>query len=71
MTSKLLKKNGMIFYLSTVQPLTPDEMADRLRISERQEFDVTVAVALGEPLTEEDLAGDPDYKTPYPEPYAA
>ena len=71
MMRKLLKKNGMIVYQSTVQPLMPDKMADPVRISERQEFDVAVSAALGEPLTEEDLAGDPDYETPEPEPYAA
>ena len=71
MTRKLLKKNGMVVYQSTVQPLTPDEMADLVRINERQEFDAAIAAALGKPLTEEDLAGDPDYETPEPELYAA
>ena len=71
MTRKLLNKNGMIVYRSTVRPLTPDEMADLVWITERQEFDVAVAAALGDPLTEEDLDGDPDYETPKPEPYAA
>ena len=28
MTRKILKKNGIIVYRSTVRPLTPDEMAD-------------------------------------------
>ena len=71
MTRKPLKKNGMIVYRSMVRPLTPYEMADPVRISERQEFYVAVAAALGEPLTEEDLAGEPGYDTPEPEPYAA
>ena len=46
-------------------------MADPVRINECQEFDAAIAAALGEPLTEEDLAGDPDYETPEPEPYDA
>jgi hypothetical protein len=71
MTRKLLKKNGMVVYRSTVRPLTPDEVADPVRISERQEFDAAIITALGEPLTDEDLDGDPDYETPDSEPYAA
>ena len=69
MTRKILKKNGDIVYRSTVRSLTPDETADLIRIKERNEFDDAVKVAFGEPLTEEDLAGDPDYKTPELEPY--
>ena len=69
MSRKIIKQNGQIVYRSTVRSLTPDEIADPIRIKERDEFDEALKSALGEPLTEEDLAGDPDYETPELEPY--
>ena len=69
MTRKIPKKNGEIVYQYKVRSLTPYETADPIRIKERDEFDVSVKAAFVKLPTEEDLAGDPDYKNPDLDPY--
>jgi len=64
MTRKVIKRNGEIVFRSTVRSLTPDEIADPVRVKERDEFTETLNAALGEPLTEADLSSNLDYETP-------
>jgi hypothetical protein len=63
MTRKVIKRNGEIVFRSTVRSLTPDEIADPVRVKEREEFTETLNAALGKPLTQADLSSDPDYET--------
>ena len=69
MAIKILKDNGKLVVRSTVRSLTTDKIMDLVQANKRQDFDKALKDALGEPLTEEDLAGDPDYETPEMEPY--
>ena len=69
MARKILKENGKVVVRSTVRPLTSNEIIDPVQAKKRQDFDKALKETLGEPLTEEDLAGDPDYETPEMEPY--
>jgi len=63
MTRKVIKRNREIVFRSTVRSLTPDEIADPVRVKEREEFTETLNAALGK-HTEADLSSDPDYETP-------
>jgi len=64
MTRKIIKRNGEIVFRSTVRLLTPDNIADPVRVKEREEFTKRLNAALGEPLMEADLSSDPGYETP-------
>ena len=52
-----------------VRSLTVYKTMNPVQIKKRQDFDETLREALGDPLTEDDLASDPDYKTPELESY--
>ena len=69
MARKILKVNGQVVVWSMVQSLTSDETMNPVQIKKHQDSDETLREALGEPLTEEDLAIDLDYKTPELESY--
>ena len=64
MARKILKENRKAVVRSTVRLLTRDEIMDLVQAKKCQDFDESLNEALVEPLTEEDLAGDPDYETP-------
>ena len=68
LTRKILKSNGQVVYRSTVRALTPDEMADETMTKEREKYNESVEVKLGESFKYEDFASDPeleDLGTPY------
>ncbi len=62
MTAAILKSNGQVVYRRTFRPLTPEELADPVQVKHRQEFDESVAEALGPGMQVEDLP--PDAETP-------
>ena len=65
MTSKILKSNGQVVYLSTFRGLTEDEMADRDETKLREEFDAKIKDKLGTPMADDTLKElDPDATTP-------
>ena len=69
MARKILKVNRQVVVRSTVRSLTADDTMNSVQTKKLQDFDETLREALVEPLTEEDLASDPDYKTPDLESY--
>ena len=66
MTSKILKRNGEILFLSSYRKLTDDEMQDPDLKKDRDAFDEEIRKRLGRPLTQEDLK-EIDVDAPTPE----
>ncbi|KAI2488761.1 hypothetical protein MHU86_25815 [Fragilaria crotonensis] len=60
MTRKVLKQNEQVVYRSSVQPLTPDELADESTKKKREEFTEKVNAVLGDCFKYEDFATDPE-----------
>jgi hypothetical protein len=61
MTRKILKKNGMVMYRSSVRPLTLDEIKSPTELKERQEFDTASEEKFGPAMNKNDFQDDPDY----------
>jgi hypothetical protein len=61
MTHKILKKNGMVMYISSVRSLTLDEIQSPTELKEHQEFDNAIENKFGPAMEKSDLQDDPDY----------
>jgi hypothetical protein len=61
MTRKILKKNGMVMYRSSVRSLTQDEIQSPTEQKERQEFDIAIEEKFGPAMNKGDFQDDPDY----------
>jgi hypothetical protein len=61
MSRKILKKNGMVMYRSSVRSLTQDEVQSPTEQKERQEFDIAIEEKLGPAMNKYDFKDDPDY----------
>jgi hypothetical protein len=61
MTRKILKKNGMVMYRSSVRSLTLDEIQSPTDLKERQEFDTAIEEKFGPAMNKHDSQDDPDY----------
>jgi hypothetical protein len=61
MTRKILKKNGMVMYRSSVRSLTQDEIQSPTELKERQEFDIAIEEKFGSAMNKDDFQDDPDY----------
>jgi hypothetical protein len=60
-TRKILKKNGMVMYRSSVRYLTQDEIQSPTEHKERQEFDIAIEEKFGPSMSKDDFQDDPDY----------
>jgi hypothetical protein len=61
MTRKILKKNGMVMYISSVRSLTQDEIQSPTEQKERQEFGIAIEEKFGPAMNKADFQDDPDY----------
>jgi hypothetical protein len=61
MTRKILKKNGSVMYISSVRPLTQDEIQSPTGKKELEEFDIAVENKFGPAMSKDDFQDDPDY----------
>jgi hypothetical protein len=61
MTRKILKRNGMVMYRSSVRSLTQDEIQSPTEQNERQEFDTVIEEKFGPAMNKDDFQDDPDY----------
>jgi hypothetical protein len=61
MTRKILKKNGMVMYRSSVRSLTQDEIQSPTEQKERHEFDIAIKEKFGPAMNKGDFKYDPDY----------
>jgi hypothetical protein len=61
MTRKILKKNGMVMYKSSVRSLTLDEIQSPTELKERHEFDNAIEKKFGPAMDRSDFQKDPDY----------
>jgi hypothetical protein len=55
MTCKILKKNGMVMYISSVRSLTQDEIQSPTEQKERQEFDIAIEEKFGPAMNKDDF----------------
>ena len=70
MTSKILKQNGEVIYLSTYRPLTEDEKNDAEIQRKMKDFDDNIRRKLGAPISTKELSAiDGDIPTPEHEYY--
>jgi hypothetical protein len=60
MTREILKQNGGVMYISSVRPLTQDEIQSPTEKKEREEFDITVEKKFGPVMNKDDFQDDPD-----------
>jgi hypothetical protein len=61
MTRKILKKNGSAMYISSVRPLTQDEIQSPTERQECEKFDVAIEERFGTAMNKDDFQNDPDY----------
>jgi hypothetical protein len=61
MTRKILKKNGMVMYISSVRSLTLDKIQSPTELKERQELDTAIEEKFGPATNKKDFQDDPDY----------
>jgi hypothetical protein len=61
MTCKILKRNGIVMYISSVRPLTQDEIQSPTKRKEREEFDIAIEKEFGPAMSKDDFQDDPDY----------
>jgi hypothetical protein len=61
MMRNILKKNGSVMYISSVRPLTQDEVQSPTEKKEREEFDIAIEKKFGPSMNKSDLKDDPDY----------
>jgi hypothetical protein len=61
MTCKILKKNWSVMYISSVRPLTQDEIQSPTERKEREELDIAVEKKFGPATNKDDFQDDPDY----------
>jgi hypothetical protein len=61
MTHKILQKNGMVMYRSSVRSLTLDEIQSPTEFKERQEFDNAIEKKFGPAMEKSDFQYNPDY----------
>jgi hypothetical protein len=62
MTRKILKKNGIVMYKSSVRRLTQDDIQYPTEKKEREEFDIAVEKKFGPSMDMDDFKDDPDYE---------
>jgi hypothetical protein len=60
-TRKILKKNGMPIYRSSVRSLTLDEIQSPAELKEHQEFENAIEKKFGPAMEKSDFQDDPDY----------
>jgi hypothetical protein len=60
-TRNILKKNGSVTYISSLRPLTQDEIKYPTEKKEREEFDIAVEKKFGPSMDMDDFKDDPDY----------
>jgi hypothetical protein len=60
-TRKILKKNGMVMYRSSVRSLTLDEIQFLTELKERQALDTAIEEKFVPALNKNDHQDDPDY----------
>jgi hypothetical protein len=61
MMRKILKQNGSVMYISSVRPLTQDEIQYPIERKEREEFGIAVENKGGPDMNKDDFQDDPDY----------
>jgi hypothetical protein len=61
MTRKIIKKNGMVMYRSSVRSLTLDELQSPTELKESQEFDDAIEEKFGPAMKRSDFEEDPDF----------
>jgi hypothetical protein len=61
MARKILKKNGIAMYRTSVKPLTPDEIQSLSEKKEREEFYISIENKFGASIDKSDFKDDPDY----------
>jgi hypothetical protein len=61
MMRKILKQNGSVMYISSVRPLTQDEIQYPIERKEREEFGIAVENKCGPDMNKDDFQDDPDY----------
>jgi hypothetical protein len=60
MTRKVLKQNGSVMYISSVRPLTQDEIQSPTEKNEREEFGIAIEEKFGPAINKYDFLDDPD-----------
>jgi hypothetical protein len=60
MTRKILKRNGMVMYISSVRSLTLDEIQSPAEQKERLEFDIVIEEKFSPAMKKNDFQDDPD-----------
>jgi hypothetical protein len=60
-TRKILKRNGMVMYRSSVRSLTLDEIQSPTEQKERQEFDIAIEEKFDHAMNKNDFQDDPVY----------
>jgi hypothetical protein len=61
MMRKILKQNGSVIYISSVRPLTQDEIQYPTEQNESEEFDIAIEEKFGPAMNKDDFQNDPDY----------
>jgi hypothetical protein len=61
MALKILKKNGIVMYITSVRSVTPDEIQSPTEKKEREEFDIAIEKKFGASMDKSDFKDDPDY----------
>jgi hypothetical protein len=61
MTRKILKNNGSVMYITSVRPLTPDEIQPPTEKKECEEFDIAIEKNFGASIDKNDFKDDSDY----------
>src|SRR5687767_4108638 len=71
MTTKILKMNGQVVYLSSYHALSEEELSNCNEIAQQDEFNSEIVKRLGSAASEAEIQGlDPDAHTPEYELYA-
>jgi hypothetical protein len=60
MERKILEKNGSVMYITSVRPLTPDEIQFPTEKKECEEFDIAIEKKFGTSMDNNDFIDDPD-----------
>jgi hypothetical protein len=62
MARKILKKNGIVMYRTSVRSLTPDEIQSPNEKKEREEFNIAIKKKFGASMDKSGFKDDPDYE---------
>jgi hypothetical protein len=61
MACKILRKNGMVMYRTSLRPIIPDEIQSQTEKNECEKFDIAIEKKFGTSTNKSDFKDDPDY----------